>query len=37
MGRVFTNGLADQGSISSPKNEKMVLDANLLNIQQYQE
>ena len=38
MGRVFTNGLADLGSIPShviPKTLKMELDTALLNTQQY--
>ena len=38
MGRVFTNGLGDQGSIPGhviPKTLKMVLDTSLLNTQQY--
>ena len=37
-GRVFTNGLGDQGSIPGriiPKTLKMVLDTSLLNTQQY--
>ena len=37
-GRVFTNGLRDQGSIPGqviPKIQKMVLDASLLNTQHY--
>ena len=36
--RVFANGLGDLGSIPSqviPKTQKMVLDASLLNTQQY--
>ena len=38
MGRVFTNGPEDLGSIPGcvmPKTLKMVLDASLLNTQQY--
>ena len=38
MGRVFTNGLGDQGSIQGrviPKSQKMVLNAALLNTQHY--
>ena len=38
MGRVFANGLGDLGSIPGriiPKALKMVLDAALLNTQQY--
>ena len=38
VGRVFANGAGDQGSIPGrviPKTLKMVLDASLLNIQQY--
>ena len=38
MGRVFTNGLGDLGSIPGrviPKTLKMVLDTSLLNTQQY--
>ena len=38
VGRVFTNGLGDQGSIPGqviPKTQKMVLDAALLNTQHY--
>ena len=38
MGRVFTNGLKDQGSIPGrviPKTQKIVLDASLLNTQDY--
>ena len=38
VGRVFTNGPGDLGSISSqviPKTLKMVLDTSLLNTQQY--
>ena len=38
VGRVFTNGLEDQGSIPGrviPKTLKMVLDTSLLNTQQY--
>ena len=38
MSRVFTNGLGDRGSIPDqviPKTQKMVLDAALLNTQQY--
>ena len=38
IGRVFTNGPGDWGSILSriiPKIQKMVLDAALLNTQQY--
>ena len=38
MGRVFANGQRDLGSISGrviPKTLKMVLDASLLNTQQY--
>ena len=38
MSRVFTNGLGDWGSISGrviPKTQKMVLDAALLNTQNY--
>ena len=38
MGRVFTNGLGDLGSIPGrviPKTLKMVLDTSLLNSQQY--
>ena len=37
-GRVFANGLGDQGSIPGrviPKALKMVLDTSLLNTQQY--
>ena len=37
-GRVFANGPGDRGSIPSqviPKNQKMVLDASLLNTQHY--
>ena len=37
VGRVFANGLGDQGSIPGhviPKTLKMVLDASLLNTQQ---
>ena len=36
MGRVFTNGPGDLGSISGlviPKTQKLVLDASLLNTQ----
>ena len=38
MGRVFANGLGDQGSIPGrviPKTLKIVLDTSLLNTQQY--
>ena len=38
MVRVFANGPGDQGSIPGrviPKTQKMVLDASLLNTQQY--
>ena len=38
VGRVFTNGLGNLGSIPGrviPKTLKMVLDASLLNTQQY--
>ena len=38
MVRVFANGLRDLGSILGrviPKTQKMVLDASLLNTQQY--
>ena len=38
VGRVFTNGLGDRGSIPGrviPKTLKMVLDSSLLNIQHY--
>ena len=38
MGRVFANGLGDQGPIPGlviPKIQKMVLDTALLNTQQY--
>ena len=38
LGRAFTNGLEDQGSIPGrviPKTLKMVLDTSLLNTQQY--
>ena len=38
MVRVFVNGLGDRGSILGgviPKTQKMVLDAALLNTQQY--
>ena len=38
VGRVFTNGPGDLGSIPSciiPKTFKMVLDTSLLNTQQY--
>ena len=38
VGRVFTNGLGDLGSIPGhvvPKTLKMVLDISLLNILQY--
>ncbi len=38
VGRVFTNGLEDLGSIPGrviPKTLKMVLDTSLLNTQQY--
>ena len=38
VGRVFANGLGDQGSIPGrviPKTLKMVLDTSLLNTQQY--
>ena len=38
MVRVFANGRGDLGSISGqviPKTQKMVLDATLLNTQQY--
>ena len=38
VGRVFTSGLGDMGSIQGhiiPKRLKMVLDTSLLNIQQY--
>ena len=40
VGRVFTNGPGDQGSIPScviPKTFKMVVDTSLLNTQQYKE
>ena len=33
VGRVFTNGLGDWGSI--PKTQKMILDSSLLNTQHY--
>ena len=38
VGRVFTNGPGDQGSVSGqviPKTQKMVLDASLFNSQHY--
>ena len=38
MSREFANGLGDRGSIPGrviPKTQKMVLDATLLNTQQY--
>ena len=38
MGRVFANGLRDQGSIPGrviPKTQKMVLDKPLLKTQHY--
>ena len=38
MGRVFANGLGDQGSVPGqviPKTQKMVPDAALLNTQHY--
>ena len=38
VGRVFTNGLGDQGSIPGrviPKTLEMVLDTSMLNTQQY--
>ena len=38
VGRVFANGLEDLGSVPGhviPKTLKMVLDASLLNTQQY--
>ena len=38
MVRVFANGPGDRGSIPGrviPKTQKMVLDASLINIQQY--
>ena len=38
LGRVFANGLRDQGSIPGrviPKTQKMVLDLSLLNTQHY--
>ena len=38
MGRVFTNGPGDQGSIPGrviPKTLKMILDTSLLNTQQF--
>ena len=38
VGRVFTNGLGDLGSIPGrviPKTLKMALDTSLLNTQQY--
>ena len=38
VGRVFTNGLGDVGSVPGhiiPKTLKMVLDNSLLNTQQY--
>ena len=38
MGRVFTNGTGDRGSILSrviPKTQKMELDISLLNTQHY--
>ena len=38
MSRVFANGSGDRGSIlgrAIPKTQKMVLDASLLNTQQY--
>ena len=38
LGRVFTNGLGDLGSMLGcvlPKTLKMVLDTSLLNTQQY--
>ena len=38
VGRVFTNGPGDQGSVSGriiPKTKKMVLDTSLLNTQHY--
>ena len=40
LSRVFANGLGDQGSIPGqviPKTQKIVLDAALLNTQQYKE
>ena len=40
VGRVFTNGLGDLGSIPGqviPKTLKMVLDTSLLNTQQYKD
>ena len=39
MGRVFTNGLGDRGSIPGqiiPMTQKMLLDVTLLNIQNYE-
>ena len=38
MGRSFTNGLGDRGSIPGrviPKTQKMALDSALLNAQHY--
>ena len=38
LGRVFANGLGDQGLVPGwviPKTRKMVLDASLLNTQYY--
>ena len=38
VGRVFANGLEDQGSIPGrviPKTQKIVLDTSLLNTQHY--
>ena len=38
VGRAFTNGQGDRGSISDrimPKTQKMVLDASLLKIEHY--
>ena len=38
MGRVFTNGLEERGSVQGqviPKTQKMALDAALLNAQHY--
>ena len=38
MGRVFTNGLGDRGSITGPAipmTQKMIIDATLLNTQHY--
>ena len=40
MSRMFSNGLEDRGSIPGrviPKTQKMVLDASLLNTQNYKE